>query len=94
MLIQVGQIVKSTSGRDRGRFFVIVACEEQAVYLADGKLHRLARPKKKNPKHLAPTARMVAVDQMTTDAALRRLLAAYGNEARKESSEGGGKQHV
>ncbi len=94
MLMKVGQIVKSTSGRDQGRFYVILSEENGWFYLADGKLHKQAAPKKKNPKHLAPTARMVAVDQMTTDKALRKMLAAYQNGAETPNSWEGGEQHV
>ena len=93
MLIQAGQIVKSTSGRDQGRFYLVLREENGWFFLADGKLHKLEAPKKKNKKHLAPTARMVAVDQMTTDAALRRLLAPYQKGEAINALEGG-EQHV
>ncbi len=73
-----GLIVRSTSGRDLGRFYVIVAISEDGfVRLADGKLHSIRNPKRKNPKHLAFTARVVAVDQTTTDRKLRQWLAPY-----------------
>ena len=92
MLMKVGQIVKSTSGRDQGRFYVILSEKNGWFYLAEGKLHKQAAPKKKNPKHLAPTARMVAVDQTTTDKALRKMLAAYHTAALIYSANRGGTQ--
>ena len=51
MLMKVGQIVKSTSGRDQGRFYVILSEKNGWFYLADGKLHKQAAPKKKKNRH-------------------------------------------
>lgn len=81
----VGAIAQSIAGRDKKRYFVIVGyeyCEHRAmVYIADGALHKLSRPKKKNLKHLrivAPAtpelSRRIAENRMT-DAALCALLA-------------------
>ncbi len=50
---EVGRIVQSTQGRDKGRYFVILAKNplEQA-FVADGKTHKVEKPKKKNIKHI------------------------------------------
>ena len=48
-----GRVVRSTQGRDRGRYFLIVRClEGNYVLVADGRTHRLAAPKKKKTLHL------------------------------------------
>lgn len=50
---QVGQLVKSKSGRDRGRLFLILhIIDHQYVLVVDGSLRRMDRPKKKKIKHL------------------------------------------
>ena len=49
----LGELVKSTSGRDAGRFFVIMEIiDENKVYITDGMLRKIAKPKKKKVKHL------------------------------------------
>ena len=52
-----GAVVRSKSGRDRYRVFAIVdVCSDGRVLIADGKLHTLADPKKKNLRHLTVLA--------------------------------------
>ena len=53
----IGYAVTSVAGRDRKREFLIIGpCEATAsdgmVYIADGRLHKMDRPKKKNLIHL------------------------------------------
>ncbi len=51
----IGRIVISRAGRDKGRAFLIVAEDPQQteyVFVADGSLRKLARPKRKKRKHL------------------------------------------
>lgn len=47
-----GQVVYSKCGRDKGRPFIIVDFDEEFVYLADGSLRKLEKPKKKKQKHI------------------------------------------
>ena len=51
--IQIGSVVMSTQGRDKGMYFVVVAVGRDVVYLADGGMRKLASPKKKNVKHVS-----------------------------------------
>ena len=46
MEIARSDIVKSTAGRDKGKFFFVLAVEEDFLLLADGKTRRLGRPKR------------------------------------------------
>lgn len=51
--ISIGQVVKSKAGRDKGRIFLIYdIADDQYVYLVDGDLRKLDKPKKKKTKHL------------------------------------------
>ncbi|MBO8129571.1 MAG: RNA-binding protein [Peptococcaceae bacterium] len=50
--LRVGQLVWSTKGRDSGRLYVIIGFLQDRVLVADGKIRRVHRPKKKNARHL------------------------------------------
>jgi ribosomal protein L14E/L6E/L27E len=48
-----GHIVQATTGRDEGRWFLTVHEQQGAfLFLADGDSRRMARPKKKNVRHV------------------------------------------
>lgn len=42
----------SKCGRDKGRTFIVIDFDEEFIYLADGDLRRLEKPKKKKFKHV------------------------------------------
>ncbi len=51
--LQVGQFVKSRAGRDKGKVFIVYEVINDAyVYVVDGDLRKLEKPKKKKVKHL------------------------------------------
>lgn len=51
--ISIGQIVISTAGRDKGdKFVVLCIIDSQYVYISDGDIRKLEKPKKKKIKHL------------------------------------------
>ena len=52
--VTVGDLVVSRAGRDKGRPFLVLQAEEGFVYLVDGDLRRLNKPKKKKRMHVAP----------------------------------------
>lgn len=57
----MGKVVRSKSGRDRYRLFAVVGVTEDGrLLLADGKLHTIATPKKKNLRHVEILAVSVA----------------------------------
>ena len=47
-----GQVVFSKSGHDKSLPFIVVDYDEDYVYLADGKLRLLEKPKKKKKMHV------------------------------------------
>lgn len=84
---ELGQIVKSTAGRDSGEYFIIVQKDEQYVYLVDGASRRLEAPKKKKKKHLQIThgvaqtiADKLINDEKLSNADIRRALKEFVNE--------------
>lgn len=52
MTISPGDIVYSTAGRDSGCCFVVMAVEENFVFICDGKSRKTDKPKKKKVRHI------------------------------------------
>ncbi|MDD3214831.1 MAG: KOW domain-containing RNA-binding protein [Eubacteriales bacterium] len=82
---EIGRMVVSLQGHDRGRRFLVVGLiDERHVLIADGDTRKLAKPKKKQLKHLraepltAPDAVITAVQNhaQTADSAIRKALKA------------------
>ena len=59
--MEVGQVVFSKCGRDKGRAFVVLSVEDEYVFLSDGQLRPLNKPKKKKIKHTQPTHAVIGV---------------------------------
>jgi ribosomal protein L14E/L6E/L27E len=76
IMIREGMVVKSIAGKDRGKYSVVLSCQEGYVMICDGKHHRLANPKRKNPRHLEPTNEF-ALDCIYSDKAIKKLLGKY-----------------
>lgn len=53
MDIYPASVVKSTAGRDKGKLFVVTEkIDDLFVYISDGDLRPIIKPKKKKIKHL------------------------------------------
>ncbi len=52
---QIGQIVYSKSGHDKGEAMLILSVEGRYLYLVNGKTRRLEKPKCKKMIHVQPT---------------------------------------
>ena len=58
--IDIGSVVISKAGRDRGRPFLVVGVvDDDFVMVANGALRKMDRQKKKRRKHLKPTGAVV-----------------------------------
>jgi len=54
--LRLGQLVFSKAGRDKGKVFLVVSIASSPfVYVADGEMRRIEKPKKKNVRHLHNT---------------------------------------
>ncbi len=79
---ELGVLVRSRAGHDRGRVFLIIGRSgTDHVLLADGETRKLEHPKKKKLKHIAilqeknlEIAGALAEGKALTDADLRRAL--------------------
>ena len=55
--VQLGQIVRTKAGRDRGKWMVVVGFEKESfVYLTDGRSRKTEKPKNRKMTPLALTA--------------------------------------
>lgn len=53
MDVDIGQVVRSKAGRDKGRYFIVIGIEaSDYAFIADGVLRKVENPKKKKLKHL------------------------------------------
>ena len=88
--LAVGQVVRSKAGRDAGRFMVIMAAEEGFVYLADGRVRKADKPKRKKIKHIAKTNFIIKETHKfldgndSADAFLRDALKKYNDSKQTE----------
>ena len=72
-----GQLVRSLDGRDKTHTFAVLAVEGQMLFLADGKLRLLQKPKRKKTKHVAPTATVLQGEYLASDKQLSAAIARY-----------------
>ena len=72
-----GQLVRSKAGRDKNRTFAVIGIQGQMLFLADGSLRKLDRPKAKKIRHVAPTATVLQGESLATDKQLAAALRDY-----------------
>lgn len=54
--LRYGQLVRSTAGRDNGFYYLIIdLIGDRFIHVVDGEKHPIAKPKKKNVKHVKVT---------------------------------------
>lgn len=87
VLYTKGQVVFSKSGRDKGLAFIVADADEDYVYLVDGKLRRLEKPKKKKKIHVQITKyvdteinRKLNGSEYLLDSDIRKALKTYFGE--------------
>ena len=52
MDIRIGTFAKSKAGHDCNQIYVIINCDNEYVYLSDGRIRGIDKPKKKKRKHI------------------------------------------
>lgn len=52
MQYEIGMLVRSKSGHDQGKVYVIMDMQAEYLFLVDGKIRKLSNPKKKSKKHV------------------------------------------
>lgn len=79
----IGSVIRSLAGHDKNQFFIIIKEEIEYVYLVDGKIRMLQKPKKKKKKHIQPTLYIEDIllekikNQSVKDEDIRRVIKEY-----------------
>lgn len=83
-ILSPGDIVTSTAGRDRGRYYIVMALESGFVRICDGDLHKTDNMKKKNIKHIKASGKYceyvkgkLLCGDKVTNAELRRSISEF-----------------
>ncbi len=74
MEICKGSLVYSRAGRDKGELFLVLKVENGYVYLTDGDLRRVSKPKKKKILHINKTNKVLEVNDNMTDSDVKKAL--------------------
>ena len=61
---------KAKAGHDKNCIYVIISVNDEYVYLADGDVRPVCRPKRKNRKHIQPIT-SVRCESITDDRVIR-----------------------
>lgn len=79
---KTGMLARSTAGHDTGQLYIIIDVDSTYVYLADGRIRTVEKPKKKKKKHVQLICRRTdatAVDNV----AIKRILKEFNKEEEK-----------
>ena len=76
----IGMLAKSKAGHDAGHVYVIYNVDESYVYLIDGLLKTMSKPKKKRKKHVQIINQQYDLSA-ADDVAVKRILKVYNKEA-------------
>lgn len=82
---ELGRVVLSKQGHDKGKAFLVVGLvDDTYVLIADGDSRKLAKPKKKQAKHLIPKPHVAAEilgailkQAQTADSDIRKAIQTY-----------------
>ncbi|MDD4843462.1 MAG: KOW domain-containing RNA-binding protein [Anaerotignum sp.] len=85
---QVGQIVYSKDGHDKGQTMMVLSVEDRYLYLANGKTRMLTKPKRKKIIHVQPINYVDAVmaekltqNEYVLDSDIRKAIKSYQEKA-------------
>ncbi len=77
---EVGMLAKSEAGHDKDNVYVIIAMDDSYVYLADGRVKTVEKPKKKKYKHIQIIRKINEDIPVTANVAIKRILKLYNRE--------------
>lgn len=77
-----GMLAKSLAGHDEGNVYIIVETDERYVYLVDGKIRTLSKPKRKRKKHVQLILKKYNVSE-ADDTAIKKILKDWKREEEK-----------
>ena len=74
MELKIGRVVRSSAGRDKGKYLAVIGIDGDKVLLCEGKERPLERPKVKKLKHVELTDRILEEAEMSTNRRLKKAL--------------------
>lgn len=74
-----GMLAQSTAGHDKTKIYVILREDDAYVYLVDGEIRTMDKPKKKNKKHIQiiKKFRMETEEKALKDSEIKRVIKTY-----------------
>ncbi len=76
---EIGMLARSKAGHDKGHLYVIYNIEEAYVYLVDGSIRTIAKPKKKKKKHVQLILEKHELSNID-DVGIKRILKLFDKE--------------
>lgn len=73
---RTGMLARSKAGHDAGRVYVIMDADGEYVYLADGRIRTVSRPKKKKIRHIELICKVYDISG-ADDVKIKRILKEY-----------------
>lgn len=80
--MEKGMLARSKCGHDAGNVYLIIHAEGAYVYLVDGRIRTLDKPKKKKKKHVQIICRKYDITG-ATDVSIKRMLKEWSREEEK-----------
>ncbi|MBQ8803256.1 MAG: RNA-binding protein [Tyzzerella sp.] len=77
--IEAGMLARSKAGHDKGHVYVILSTDETYVYLIDGQIRTMDKPKKKKKKHVQIICEKHELSGID-DVGIKRILKLFGKE--------------
>ena len=74
-MLERGNVVRSSAGRDKGRLLAVMRSENGSVLVCDGKERPVDRPKSKNIRHIEYVGASIKEDELATNRMLKKALA-------------------
>ena len=78
-IVERGMLAKSKAGHDKGHLYVIYDVDETYVYLVDGEIRTIDKPKKKKRKHVQFICEKHEIEGKD-DVAVKRILKLFDKE--------------
>ena len=78
-IVERGMLAQSKAGHDKGHLYVIYDVDETYVYLVDGEIRTIDKPKKKKRKHVQIICEKHEIEGKD-DVAVKRILKLFDKE--------------